>query len=276
MKKENIMKSSRLKECILYFTSLFFLFPVITGCTSARLIEYSSTAGQEQKASLVRTEMLIIQGDDEKIKRNYFVVSAVDYPQDAKKNYYLIIVPAIGAMTYPKVDDLLLSYNYPFVIQGSGVSDLIANLEKISAEWDSKELKYSGAVYNFFLTSPQNTHPVFIDNRSFEITPFIKFNYSKTENGAMGKLSLGNRMEEIINSTVDGKTIKTRLFVQDDEQNWIFDQSDQMKDFLNLLKKGLMDLKVKGMEGISKKTDVTETKPAEEKVQKRAPKRKKK
>ncbi len=271
------MKINRLKECIVYFASLCILSVVITGCTSAKLIEYSSTAGQEQKASLIRTEMLIIHGDDEKIKRNYFVVSAVDYPQDNKKNYYLIIVPSLGTNSYPKVDDLLLSYNYPFIIQGGNISDLISNLEKISAEWDSADMKYSGAVYNFFLTSPQSSHPMFIDNRTFEITPFIKFNYSKTENGAMAKLSLGNRMEEIINSTVDGKTVKTRLFIQDDEQNWIFEKSDQMKDFLNILKKGLMDLKVKGMDGFSKKAEgLTDTKPAEEKIQKKVQKRRKK
>lgn len=228
----------------------------IAGCKSAKLIEYSSVADSEQKASGIRTEMFIVKADDQKIKRNYFVVSAIDYIPDGKKNYYLIIAPSDTYNPEPKIDDLLLQYDYPFIIQGRNIGDLAASLEKCAAEWDSNDLKFSGAVYNYFISSPQNPRVYADGSRIFETSPYIRLNYSKTENGAIAKLALGSRTDEVIISAVDGKTVKNRLFVKEEEKSWIFDNSGKMKDFQTLIAKGLLDLRAKGMEGSFKKAEV--------------------
>lgn len=232
-----------------------FLLSVI-GCKSTKLIEYSSVADIEQKASGVRTEMFIIKADDQKIRRNYFVVSAIDYSPDGKKNYYLIIVPSESYNPEPKIDDLLLQYDYPFIIQGLNLGDFASSLEKCIAEWDGNDPKFSGSVYNYYISSPQSPRMFVNGSRIFETIPYIRLNYSKTENGAMAKLALGSRTEEIIISVVDGKTVKNRLFVKEEEKFWIFDSSDKMRDFQTLIAKGLLDLRGKGMEGSSKKTEI--------------------
>lgn len=244
------MKTHRFRKYLVFFIT----YAVFTGCTAAKLIEYSSTAGADQKFTHVRTEMQIIKGDDETISRNFHVLAAVDYLQDGKKNYYLIIVPTLTSGANPKVDDMLLYYEYPFIMQGNAVGDITKNLEKIVNEWESLDLKYSGAVYNLFLSSSQTVSTV-AENRFFESTPYIKFNYSKTANGAIARLALGFRTEEIVNSTVDGKVVKSRSFVRDDEMFWVLDKSAQVKDFLTLLNKGLVELRERGMEGSSKKKD---------------------
>ena len=260
------MRTVRLRNFISRFTAFCIILLLLTGCKTSKLIEYSSLADHEQKASGLRTEMLIINGDDQNIKRNYFAVSAVDYLPDGKKNYYLIMAFSGSPDSSPKLDDLLLQYDYPYIIQGRNLPDLVSSLEKCTAEWDSTDMKYSGAVYNYFISSPQYPRLLIIDNRSFEIVPYIKLNYSKTENGAIAKLALGSRMEEVVVSVVDGKTVKTRMFIRDDENFWIFDSSDKMKDFRNIIAKGLLDLRTKGMDGYSKKTESKAEKTDEEKA----------
>jgi len=253
------MKSARFINIAL----LCVIIISVSACKTAKLIEYSSVADIEQKASGLRTEMLIIKGDDEKIKRNYFVVSAVDYLADGKKNFYLIIVPSESDNPSPEIDDLLLHYEYPFIIQGRNLGDLASALEKCNGEWDSTDPKFSGAVYNYFISSPQNPRLFVIDNRIFETIPYIRLNYSKTGNGAIAKLALGSRTDEVIISVADGKTVKNRLFVNEEEKFWIFDSSDRMKDFQTLIAKGLLDLRAKGMEGYFKKTDINPEKTKE-------------
>lgn len=282
------MKSDRIKKHIVCSAALLISLSAVTGCSLAKLVEYSSIAGNEQKMSHIRTEMNIIKGDDDRISKNYFIVSAVDYLQDDKKNYYLIVAQTPSHENKPKVDDLMLQYDYPFIIHGRSVGELISSLEKCTNEWDSTDIKYSGAVYNFFISSPQNPKPFYYDNRLFEIVPYIKFNYSKTVSGATARLALGSRMEEIVHSIVDGKTVKTRIFFKDEEQSWIFNKSEEMRDFQNLLNKGMIDLQEKGMDGAVKKRIVkeeeaesevkTEEQPVEVKkpVKQKKPRRKKK
>jgi hypothetical protein len=96
--------------------------------------------------------------------------------------------------------------------------------------------------------------------------PYIKLNYSKTENGAKANLALGSRTEEVIVTVVDGKTVKNRRFVREDEKFWIFDSSDKMKDFQTLMAKGLLDLRTKGMEGHLKKAEIKTEKTDETKT----------
>ncbi len=295
------MKSDKLMKFIICFASISISFPSITGCSTANRVQYSSLAANEQKVYLVRTEMLIIKGDDENISRGYSVVSAVDYMQEGKKVYYLIIVPS--SSSNPKMDNLKFQSDYPFVIQGQQVNDILTNLEKINNEWDSTEVKFSGAVYNLFISYPQNAVPWlegktrwWEEKKSFEMVPYIKFIYGKNENGSSARLSLGSRVDQIIYSAGDGKTVKGKIFVQDEEQSWVFDKSDKMKDFYNLLLKGYRDLKDKGMEGPSRKMETkaevkaevkpevkpeikpevkTEVKPVEVKVQNKKKKKKK-
>ena len=250
------MRSKKLNKLIIYSVSSLIALWAFSGCKTAKLIEYSSTAGYEQNVSIMRTEMLIIKGDNEKISRDYAVASAVDYLQNGKKNYYLVIAPVLAGGTKPRLEDLLLQYDYPYIIQAQHGADIISNLDKISNEWDSLDMKYTGAVYSFFITTPQNPHPWYFENRVFEIVPYVKFNYNKTVKGAIAQLSLGNRIDEIISSTVDGKTVKTRVMFRDDSKFWIFDSSDEMRDFQNLLTKGLLDLREKGMDGYYKKPEV--------------------
>jgi hypothetical protein len=237
---------------ILFFAAL----SVITGCSSAKLIEYSSTAEYEQKVSLTRTEMRIIKSDNEKVTGSFYVVSAVDHLIDGKKNYYLMIVPAESKLADPKIDDLLLQYDYRFIIHGQNLNELIVNLEKSINEWNSPNALNSGVVYNFLVSTPQNSLPFIDENRLYEITPFIKFNYSKTENGAIARLALGNRIDEIKQSVVDGKIVKNKIFIKNFEQFWIFKEYDSIVEFHTLLSKGLVDLKEKGLGGFSKKTEV--------------------
>lgn len=250
------MKSVIMRKPLLCIVSLFAVFFIFTGCKTAKLIPYSSTADNEQKASLVRTEMVIIKGDNEKISRNYIVASAVDYMHDGRKNYYLIVAPALSGTSKPQVEDMILQYNYPFIIQARHLDEILKGVEKVSGEWDSTDMKYSGAVYSVFLSSPQNPQPWYFENRAFEVMPYVGFDYSKTARGANAKLTLGKRIEEVVTSTVDGKTVKSRVLFRDDSIFWIFDKSDKMRDFQNLLMKGLLDLKEKGMDNYYRKPEI--------------------
>lgn len=257
------MKLNSMKRLVIYPVSLSLIFSVTAGCSSSNLIEYSSVAGHEQSVSHIRTEISIIKGDDVKISRDYSVVSAVDYLQDGKKNYYLMIVP--GSSSNLKMNDLKLKYEYPYIIRGGHISELIYNVEKISNEWDNKSVSYSGAVYNFLISSPQDSLPWtgekkrwYEEKKYYEISPYLKFSYGKDEDRASAKLAVGSRIDEIIYTTVDGKTVKSKILFQEDEQSWVFDNSAEMKDFQNLLSKGHTDLKEKGMDGGVKKTVVKE------------------
>jgi len=285
------MKPYIVKKHTTILASLIIAFSIITGCKSAAISDYSSVADREQKISLVRTEMLIIKGDDEKIDRDYSVISAVDYLTDGKKIYYLIIAPGSSGGPKPKLSDLMLKSDYPYIILGQNVSDFISGLEKCAAEWDSADMKNSGAVYNLFISSPQNFSPWleaktrwYEEKKYFEIFPYIKFNYTKTEGGAKAKLALGSRLEQVVYAVVDGRTVKNKVFVSDEEKVWTFDSSAGIKDFQNLLSKGLSDLRDKGMGGYTKKTEssvdvkkdiITDVKKAEEPKPKKKKQRKK-
>lgn len=243
------MKPDKFKMFIICCSFLFVPF-LITGCSS-RLIEYSSTANNDLKVSALRTEMLIMKSDDENIRRDYFIASAVDYLQDGKKTYYLMIIPSDSSITKPTVEDLLLNYDYPYIIQAQNIKDLIANLEKCYKEWESKDINFSGSIFNFTALSTQNARIWFEStwegNKTYETTPYIKFNYSKTQRFVVAKLALGERTEEVISTVVDGKTVKNRIFFQDIEKSWLLEESEQIKDLHNLLTKGYLDLKEKGM-----------------------------
>lgn len=274
------MKSFNLKKYIICFCSLCaasIALSAITGCAT-KLIEYSSVAGHEQKVSLLRTEMQIIRGDNQDIKRNFFVVSAVDFFQDGRKNHYLILVPSLASGSNLKVEDLLLQYDYPYIIQGQNIKDLLSGLEKCVNEWDSANINYSGSVYSFLISSAQDAKTWFNGGKSYETTPYIRFNYSKTLEGAIARLALGSRTEEIFYSTTDGKTVKNKVLYQDIEKFSMFDKFEQIKDFQDLISKGLVDLKEKGMEAGGKKTEVkaedeqqvkTESAPAKKKKRRR-------
>lgn len=240
------MKSGKLKKLIICCSYLLIPF-LITGCSS-RIIEYSSIANHDLKVSALRTEMLIIKGEDDNIRRDFYVVSAVDYLPEGKKTYYLMIVPAKSSSIQPVIEDLILHYDYPYIIQAQNIKEFIANLEKCFKEWDSRDLQFSGSVFNFSAFSNQDTRTWFEGDIPFETTPYVKFNYSKTQYGAIAKLALGERTEEVIYSVVDGKTVKNKIFYEDYEESWFMEDSEQIKDFHNLLTKGYLDLKGKGME----------------------------
>ncbi len=286
------MKKISLNKFISYSAVAVILFMAF-GCSTADRVGYSSTANREQKVSLIRTEMLIIKGDDENVSRDFSVVSAVDYLHEGKKIYYLIIAPSSSSK--PSMDNLKLEFDYPYIILGQNVNELLSNIEKITKEWDSTDVRYSGAVYNFFISSPQNSRPWlegktrwWEEKQFFEIVPYVKFNYSKNETGAVARLAVGSRVEQILYTSADGKTERGRIFVQDDEKVWVLDKVEKMKDFQNLLTKGLQDLKEKGMDGPYKKVEIKaevkpeivpevkpEVKPVEKKIQRKIKKKKK-
>lgn len=280
------MKLNKWKRSLVCSATMILLSATLTVCSTGKQVEYSSIADHEQKISHARTEMLIIKGDDEKISRDFSVLSAVDYLRDGKKIYYLMIVPA--SSSNPDMSSLEFRYDYPYIINGQSIDELLVDIDKIVSEWDSTDRKYSGAVYNFYISSPQDSRPWFEEKtgwwkekKIYEAVPYIKFNYSKNERKAKAKLAVGTRIDQVIYTNVDGKTIKSSLFFQEDEKSWSFDNSAEMKDFLNLLAKGLRDLRDKGMDGYSRKTEIkaeikkevpeikTEIKPAEKKTQKK-------
>ncbi len=208
--------------------------------------------------------MTIIRSDDVKTRRDFFVVSAVDFLQDGKRTYYLMIVPSESSTIQPLMDDLVFRYDYPYIIQAQNIKDFIANLEKCYKEWESKETGFSGSVFNFIAFSNQDARLWFDVDKPYETTPYVKFNYSKTPRAVIAKLALGDRTEEVIYTVVDGKTVKNKIFYEDIEKSWLLEDAEQIKEFHNLLTKGYLDLKEKGMkDSASKYDDRTEIIPQE-------------
>lgn len=285
------MKTVNSKIPFIYLTAMVLMIAV-TGCSSASLIDYSSVADREQRVTALRTEMFVVKSDDPKSSRDYALISAVDYMADGKRGYYLIIAPGSGES---KVADITFTNEYPYIIQGQHLSDLVSNLDKCINEWDFAGVKYSASVYNVFIASPDSAKPYFEikskwyeEKKYYQSYPYLKFHYSKTETGVKATLALGTRIEQIVYAGYEGK-VKGRTFLQDDEKVWSFDRPEKLREFQVLLSKGLLDLRSKGLDGYGRKAEtkvevkqekavekVVETKqPAEEKKPRKSKKRKK-
>ncbi len=270
------MTEYRVKSLAIYMM-LLSLIAAVSGCVSSGIADYSSSYSSEQKVVSTRTEMFVVKSDDPKSSRDYALITAVDYLADGKRNYYLIIAPGSADS---KVADINLTNDYPYIIQGQHLNELVTNLDKCINEWDFPGVKYSASIYNVFIASPETARPYFEikskwyeEKKYYQSYPYIKFNYSKNEKGVKATLALGNRVEQIVYAGYEGK-IKGRTFLQDDEKTWTFDRPEKLREFQVLLSKALLDLRSRGLEGYGRKA---ETKPevkqekAVEKVEEKKP-----
>ncbi len=226
--------------------AVLFALSVMTLSGCVAFIPYSSSY-EPSKSRALRTELNIINGDNVSMNksRRYCILSAVDYNKKGDKTYYLIITPTKGITGNRTLSSVYLNYNYPYYLPVTDAAELIKNGRQMLKEWDEK-LSFNGAVYNFY---GPTSDVVIYDGPRYRLLQkqCIRFESSKdNDTGTLAKLELGYEQTTIIfgedkKEEVRWTQVPHPLFL------YYFDTKENASDLINLLEKGIADLRGRGM-----------------------------